>query len=209
MALVNGAPFLQLLLERLRAQGIHQVVLGTGYLAEQIESYFGTGEALDLSIRYSRENAPLGTGGAIKLAEHQLSDPCLILNGDSYVAWSIELMLELFVAKSADLVMVVQSVPEVDRYGSVSIEPDGRVTHFCEKGSHAGPGLINAGVYLLRKKIVRQLRAGEPVSFERGVLPRLLKGAVYGITANGPFIDIGVPEDLQRAQSLLARRTDL
>src|SRR5438046_10375191 len=89
MALIGGIPFLQLLIERLRCQGIDEVILGTGYMAEKIESYIGPGNKLAMHIRYSREYEPLGTGGALKLAEPLISDPVLVLNGDSYVKRSL------------------------------------------------------------------------------------------------------------------------
>src|SRR6266480_5560873 len=107
MALMSGTPFLQLLLDRLRSQGVDDVILGTGYMAEKIESYFGSGNKFDLRIRYSREHEPLGTGGALKLAEPLISDPVVVLNGDSYVEWSLNPVLELFRAKDADLVLVL------------------------------------------------------------------------------------------------------
>ncbi|MEO7167984.1 MAG: nucleotidyltransferase family protein [Spartobacteria bacterium] len=204
MALVAGVPFLQLLLERLRSQGVEEVVLGTGYMAEQIEEFFGNGDALGLRLHYSRERGPLGTGGALKLAEPLLSDPVVVLNGDSYVEWNLAAMRELFAQKSAAIVMILQAVPEVDRYGSVTIDSEGRVLEFVEKGSRTGAGLINAGVYLLRNEIVAALPAGEAVSLEREVFPKLLDGQVYGLVSEGLFIDIGIPADLQRAQTLLA-----
>src|SRR5262245_1976960 len=89
MALISGTPFLQLLLDRLRCQGVDNVILGTGYMAETIERYFGNGKQFALHIRYSREHEPLGTGGALKLAEPLISDPVLVLNGDSYVEWNL------------------------------------------------------------------------------------------------------------------------
>ena len=147
MALIAGTPFLQLLLDRLRSQGVGDVILGTGYMAEKIESYFGGGNKLAMHIRYSREHEPLGTGGALKLAEPLISDPVLVLNGDSYVEWSLVPMLELFTAKDADMVIVVEAVADATRYGSVALDQDGRVTQFLEKGIRAGPGLINAGVF--------------------------------------------------------------
>ncbi len=203
MALVAGVPFLQLLLQRLRSQGVEEVVLGTGYMAEQIEEFFGDGGALGLRIGYSREEAPLGTGGALKLAEPLLSDPVIVLNGDSYVEWSVAATRELFAKKAATIVMVLQAVPKVDRYGSVTIDGEGRVLEFVEKGSRTGSGLINAGVYLLQKQIVAALPSGEAVSLERDVFPKLLDGHVYGLVSEGLFIDIGIPADLQRAQTLL------
>src|SRR5947199_7973551 len=174
-------------------------------MAEKIESYFGSGNKLAMRIRYSREPEPLGTGGALKLAEPLISDPVLVLNGDSYVEWSLVPMLELFTSKDGHLVMVVQAVADVARYGSVLLDQERRVTQFVEKGAAAGPGLINAGVYLLRKQIVRDLPADTAMSLEREVFPRLDRG-VYGLISTGLFIDIGIPDDLNRAQTLLASR---
>jgi D-glycero-alpha-D-manno-heptose 1-phosphate guanylyltransferase len=206
MALISGTPFLRLLLDRLKSQGINDVILGTGYMAEKIESYFQSGDKFGMCIRYSREHEPLGTGGALKLAEPLISDPVLVLNGDSYVEWTLKPMLELFSAKDADLVLVLQAVADVTRYGSVAVNDDGQVTEFIEKGSRTGPGLINAGVYLLRKGIVRDLPAGTPISLEREVFPRLLERRIYGLISTGLFIDIGIPDDFKRAQTLLASR---
>jgi D-glycero-alpha-D-manno-heptose 1-phosphate guanylyltransferase len=207
MALISGTPFLQLLLKRLTSQGVNDVVLGTGYMAEKIERYFGDGKQFRLRIRDSREHEPLGTGGALKLAEPLISDPVLVLNGDSYVEWSLVPMLQLLSAKHADLVIVLQAVADVTRYGSVTLDQDDRITHFVEKGIAAGPGLINAGVYLLRKQIVRSLPASTAISLEKEVFPRLLDRQVYGLICTGPFIDIGIPDDLRRAQALLAPQT--
>ena len=203
MALVGGVPFLQRLLENIRAQGVAQVVLGTGYLADQIEEFFGAGEDLALRISYSREEKPLGTGGALKLAEPLLSDPLVVLNGDSYLEWNLVPARELFDRHEASLVIVLQAVSDVSRYGSVTVARDGRVTEFVEKGIRAGSGLINAGVYLLRKEIVSALPAGTAISLERDVFPGLLSGKVYGLISEGIFIDIGIPADLERAQTLL------
>ena len=206
MALISGTPFLQLLLDRLRSQGVGDVILGTGYMAEKIEGYFDCGNKSAMCIRYSREDEPLGTAGALKLAEPLISDPVLVLNGDSYVEWNVVPMLELFTAKDAVSVVVVQAVADVTRYGSVALDQDGRITQFFEKGLRGGPGLINAGVYLLRKQIVRDLPAGTAISLEREVFPRLLDRGVYGLISTGLFIDIGIPEDFKRAQALLASR---
>jgi len=206
MATVAGVPFLQLLLEDLKAQGIGEVILGTGYMADRVQAFFRCGEEFGLRLVYSREDEPLGTGGALKLAEPLLSDPVVVLNGDSYVEWSLAAIRALFAQKDASVVMILQAVADVARYGSVTIEPDGRVTEFVEKGTRGGTGLINAGVYLVRKEIVAALPAGEAVSLERDVFPRLLRGKVYGLVSKGLFIDIGVPADLARAQTVLCAK---
>ena len=203
MAPVGGVPFLQLLLEDLKAQGIGEVILGTGYMADQVQAFFRRGEEFGLRVCYSREDEPLGTGGALKLAEPLLSDPIVVLNGDSYVEWNLAATRDLFAQKDASVVMILQAVPDVARYGSVTIEPAGRVTEFVEKGTRAGAGLINAGVYLVRKEIVAALPGDKAVSLERDVFPGLLHGKVYGLVSKGLFIDVGVPADLERAQTVL------
>jgi NDP-sugar pyrophosphorylase family protein len=206
MAPVSGRPFLELLLERLARHGVKDVVLGTGYMAEQIEGHFGDGSKFGMRLRYSRENEPLGTGGALKLAEPFISDPVLVLNGDSYVEWELAPMLQLFTAKNAAAVMVVQEVSDVSRYGRVVLDHAGRVTNFVEKGASAGHGLINAGVYLIRRQVVQNLPSGINISLEREVFPRLLDCGVYGLPCTGLFIDIGIPDDFRRAQTILASR---
>src|SRR5712692_2707893 len=109
-------------------------------------------------------------------------------------------MLELLRAKEAAMVILLRSVGDLARYGRVALDRDGRVTQFVEKGACAGPGLINAGVYLVRKKIVRDLPANQAVSLERDVFPCLLDSRVYGLVCKGVFIDIGIPDDLRKAQ---------
>lgn len=203
MALIGEVPFLQLLLRKLKGEGINEVILGTGYRADQIEDFFGIGEKVGIRLRYSREEEPLGTGGALKLAEELLSDPVVVLNGDSYVEWKLAEMEDLFRQKDADIVMVLQEVPDVSRYGSVALDPEQRVAEFVEKGSRTGPGLINAGIYLLRKEIVRDLAPGTGVSLERDVFPKFLRRKFYGAISRGVFIDIGIPADLERAQTVL------
>jgi len=204
MALIGDVPFLQLLLKRLRAQGVAEVILGTGYRAEQIENFFGNAENLGLRLQYSREDEPLGTGGAVKLAQGVLSDPALVLNGDSYVEWELKALTDLFRERQADIVMVLQEVPDVARYGSVTLDSTGRVAEFVEKGSRQGAGLINAGIYLLRKQIVTGLPRGRAISLERDVFPKFLGKNFYGVVSRGIFIDIGVPADLERAQRVLS-----
>jgi NDP-sugar pyrophosphorylase family protein len=209
MALVAGVPFLQLLLEQVRSQGVDQVILGTGYMADQIEAFFGDGKELGLRISYSRETEPLGTGGALKLAEPLLSDPVLVLNGDSYVEANLAATAELFTKRNASVVIVLQTVPDVARYGSVTIDAENRVTEFVEKGTRTGAGLINAGIYLVRKEIISGLFPGKSISLEKDVFPELLRGRVYGIVSDGLFIDIGIPSDLERAQTVLSPHADI
>src|SRR6202142_1516315 len=87
LASIGEKSFLELLVRQLRSQGIRKLVMCTGYLADQIESRFGDGRMWDVSIEYSKEEIPLGTAGAVKLAQRYLQGipEFLVLNGDSFL----------------------------------------------------------------------------------------------------------------------------
>src|SRR5580693_6175425 len=87
LASLGKRSFLQLLVSQLRSQGIRRLVMCTGYLAEQIENKFGNGQSWEVTIEYSREEQPLGTAGAVKLAARYLQDDSefLVMNGDSFL----------------------------------------------------------------------------------------------------------------------------
>lgn len=204
MAKIGSRPFLEVQLLQLRSQGIRRVVLGTGYLSEQIEGYFQDGSSLGLAITYSRETAPLGTGGAIRLALGQLSDPVLILNGDSYCQCDLAGMVRRFEELEADFLMAVRVVEDAGRYGRVKVEGADHLAGFEEKNGDQQPGLINTGIYLCRREIIAGIPSGRAVSFERETIPAALNRHCHIFMTSGIFIDIGVPDDYQRAQTLLA-----
>jgi D-glycero-alpha-D-manno-heptose 1-phosphate guanylyltransferase len=204
MAKIGERPFLEIQLLQLRSQGVRRVVLGTGYLGEQIESYFGDGERVGLTVSYSRETEPLGTGGAIRLALDQLSSPALILNGDSYCQCDLAALAAFYEERGADFVMAVREIENASRYGRVRVEGADRLGGFEEKSGADLPGLINTGIYLCNRDIIAGIPAGRPVSFERETIPSALARPCHVFRTSGIFIDIGVPDDYQRAQTLLA-----
>src|ERR1700761_3357297 len=87
LASVGERPFLELLVSQLARQGVTQLVMCTGYLAEQIEVALGDGSDFGVSIEYSKEAVPLGTAGALKHAQRYLQHEAdfLVLNGDSFL----------------------------------------------------------------------------------------------------------------------------
>lgn len=199
LARINGRPFITYLLDYLAAAGLRRVVLCTGYLGEQVSAELGE-EYQGLSLGYSREEIPLGTGGALKLACPMFgSDPVLVMNGDSYCAADLDLFLRQHKAAGATASMLLTEVPEVDRYGSVLVDKLGRVERFEEKGGNTGPGLINAGTYLLSTEIVASIPRDSAVSLERDVFPQLIGKGLYGFPGSGRFIDIGIPADYEAA----------
>lgn len=203
MAPIKGKPFLEILIRGLKAKGVDDFVLATGHLSEQIEAYCENGACWDVKVRYSREPEPLGTGGAVKLAEPLLADRFLVLNGDTFVDFDPAALTAKMDSTGAPLVLTLRHVEDPERYGAVDVEANGKVRAFVEKGVRRG-NLINAGVYMVKKSALRLMDAGRAVSLEKEWMPRLIAEGIYGVETKGLFIDIGVPEDFLRAQDLLA-----
>jgi NDP-sugar pyrophosphorylase family protein len=202
MAPIRGKPFLEILIRFLKGKGVDDFVLATGHLHEQVEDYCGSGACWDVGIRYSREPAPLGTGGAVKLAEPLLGSEFLVLNGDTFVEFDAGALEAKQEATGAPLVLVLRHEENPERYGAVDIAEDGRVRAFVEKGVRKGKH-INAGVYRVRKEALALMEPGKAVSLEKDWMPELMARGIYGVVTGGLFIDIGVPEDYRRAQDLL------
>lgn len=203
LASVGNQPFLELLVRQLRRQGIRRLVMCSGYLADQIESKFGNGSAWDLTIKYSRELQPLGTAGAVRLAQGFLegAPDFLVMNGDSFLEMDFGRLIQFHREQNAIATMAVISAQDAGRYGAVRVESGGRVVGFTEKTGTSSPGLINAGVYVFGRAILEHIPEGQ-VSLEREVFPLVLDQGVYALEHHGMFIDIGTPEDYARAQEL-------
>ena len=200
---VGEKPFLEYVLAYLRKERVSRVILATGYLHQEIQTLFGA-ECQGLPLAYTIEKELLGTGGAMKLALSQAhTNTVLVLNGDTSFRVPISELVNFHDSHSADITIALAPAREASRYGRVMLE-DFRITRFAEKDKAAG-GYINAGVYVISKDDVQQkMREGE-FSFERDFLPANLTNLkVYGFPWDGYFIDIGIPEDYQKAQIELA-----
>jgi D-glycero-alpha-D-manno-heptose 1-phosphate guanylyltransferase len=206
MATVGDRPFLELLIRQLESQGIRNLVLCTGYLADQIEDEFGDGGDLGVVIEYSKEPQPLGTGGALKFAQKLLRETrdFVVMNGDSFVELDLGKLLRVHHTHGGVATMAVVAVENAGRYGTVHVDSNNRITEFMEKTGDDTPGLINAGVYIFSPAILEYIPDG-PVSLEKEVFPRLFDRGVYAAREQGVFIDIGTPADYAKAQQLVDR----
>ena len=203
LARVGKMPFLELLVLQLRSQGIRRIVMCTGHLASQIEQEFGDGKKWGVAIDYSQESQPLGTAGAVKLAERYLSQASdfLVMNGDSFLELDLRQFIQFHREHGGVVSLAVRKVPDAARYGTVHMDAKHRVVGFSEKTGSAVPGVINGGVYVFNRAVLNQVPQG-PASFEKDVFPRVLEQGVYALEQHGMFIDIGTPEDYARAQTM-------
>ena len=204
IAPIAGRPFLEYLLQKLRRHGISDIILSVGYQAEMIQAYFGDGSRWDLQLKYSLEDTPLGTAGAVKLAQRLLQgDTFLVLNGDSFFDLDLQDFVTQHHAHGAAASLALASIPNPQRYGTVEINQQGQILRFLEKDSATqtgGQGLISAGVYLFHRTVLDKIPPGKSVSLERETFPALIGERFYGIPYQAFFLDIGIPSDYQKLQ---------
>jgi hypothetical protein len=140
MAEIDGRPFLEYLLEQVRRAGFREAVLCVGYRQDAIREYFRGGEGHNIRLIYSAENEPMGTGGALKLAEPLLTgERWLVMNGDSFLDVPLEAMVRAHDGTGAIVTLAVVRVAEASRFGAVELGPEGEVTAFTEKAARTGP----------------------------------------------------------------------
>lgn len=201
LAPVAGRPFLAWMLDRLAAEGMRHVILATGFMANKVEQLVGRQWA-GMTVDYSCEEAPLGTGGAVRRATGLLEHSGVhIVNGDTYLRYSPHALETATRRVGATMGVVLTHVPDVGRYGAVEFGA-GRVSAFREKGRH-GPGHINAGCYFMTADALAALPERENFSLELDVLaPLAMQGGIAAFELADQFIDIGVPEDYLRAQAM-------
>ncbi len=205
LAPVGSRPFLEIQICSLLAAGVENIVLSLGHKADQVVDALASMEHQG-RVRHVVEPSLLGTGGAIAFALDALGlDEVLVANGDTYLEGDISAMLlPLDRARGELLRMAVVQVADRDRFGGVQLDERQRVCGFLEKG-HNGPGCINAGLYRLCRTTLPASSDG-PYSLETLVLPGLVeRGAVYALSIDGSFIDIGVPDDYFRFCALHGR----
>jgi len=205
MAEINCRPFLSHLLEQIAKVGIGRVIVSTGYMSEYIEEHIGLMHK-GLLVGYSREETPLGTGGALKLAAHMLKTKyCLVMNGDSYAEFDPVSLLTAHEKSSAKITLVIKAVVDSSRYGKVHIGEDNTIEAFTEKSGVTEGGLVNAGIYLINTTEIQGIPDGKPYSLEYDFFPSMIGKGINGCEISGRFIDIGTPKSYVQAEKFFAK----
>lgn len=199
MPMSDGRPFLDHLIESVARQGVERILLLAGHFGDQITLRYGERIVGGATVSVIVEPEPAGTAGALRIAAQALDETFYLMNGDSIVDINLR-SLDLAAAGALNA-MAVRAVDNASRYGSVTVNAANRVVRFEEKRLDLDdrPGLINAGVYLLRREVV-DLIDRTPMSIESDIFPLLAKnGAIVAVPTEGYFIDIGLPDTLERA----------
>jgi len=204
LAPIVNKPVMEHILDLLRRHGITEVVATLHYLADEIESYFGDGSAFGVSLRYVVEDTPLGTAGAVKLAESMLRDDSfLIISGDALTDMDLSAMLQHHRSTNADATIALQRVTNPLEYGVVVTDERARITRFLEKPSWGEifSDTINTGIYALEPSIFDYMEAGRSYDFSKDLFPRMLHEgkSLQGFITQDYWTDIGNLQQYQQA----------
>lgn len=203
MAKIKHRPFLSILIDFIASYGFRRFILCTGYKADIIERYYRQ-RYNNLIIEFSREEKPLGTGGAIKNAENYIkSSPFLVANGDSFCKINLKEFVDFHFKKSALISIAVTKTDICDDYGTINIDDSHRIIEFNEKVKGYENSLINAGFYLLQREAFSLMPKKNNFSIERDFFPKIIKKNLYAFETKEGLIDIGTPERYEKAKHLL------
>lgn len=209
MAPVAGKPFLWYLLKYLTRFEVSRVILSVGYLREVIFDWIEeVKDEFPFTFDYAIEEEPLGTGGGIKLAlSKSTKSDVVVLNGDTFFDVNLNGLIEAHRLYPSAVTLALKPMQDFDRYGRVIIDNvDKHIVEFKEK-EYCKEGLINGGIYVINK--LEPIFAGLPnkFSFETAVFePQCKLGKLFGVVQDGYFIDIGIPEDYEKANIIFKTR---
>lgn len=199
MAIINARPFLEFVLLYLKKSAIENIIISCGYMRPVIESYFGDGKSLGLTLSYTDEDFLRGTAGSVKLAEDLITeDTFLVVNGDTFHDVEIYDLIEFHLRYNSFVTMALKESPTPERYGAVEIMDNKQVSRFLERGNKDGANLVNTGIYVFNKQTLNFIQPNESISLETDIFPLLAKlGKLYGFVCDDHFLDIEIPSSYE------------
>ncbi len=193
LAPVGSGVMLDLIVRMMQEQGISSFIFATGHLSYEIEKHVTSYQ--DINVKISREEQPLGTGGALRQASRLVKDDnILAVNGDTFLNLDIDSFYKAHLKRKADVTICLTTAKTQDvRYGGVRLDDKQRVTNFGPSEASKFD-FINAGAYIIQRKIFANLLENAS-SLEFDYIPRWIKNKkIYGFVTDEKLFDIGTPE---------------
>jgi mannose-1-phosphate guanylyltransferase / phosphomannomutase len=203
MVPIVGKPCMEHIVELLKVHGFEEIVVTLAFMPQAIRSYFGTGEAHGVSIKYSVEESPAGTAGSVKLAEDELDEPFLVISGDALCDIDLGAVVRSHAQSDADVTLALKSVDNPLEFGIVVTDEDGRIERFLEKPSWSQvfTDTINTGIYVVDPSVLRFVPDDRPYDFAKNLFPLLLEMGrpLRGCVVEGYWQDIGNLDQYRQA----------
>ncbi len=204
LAPIANRPVMHHIIELLRSHGITDIVATLHYLADEIETYFGDGSAMGVKMHYVVEDTPLGTAGAVKMAESFLrSGTFIIISGDAMTDLDVTSVIEAHRKAKNDATIALWRVSNPLEFGVVITDDDGQITRFMEKPSwgEVFSDTINTGIYVLEPEILDYMEAGKNYDFSKDIFPLMLRDGkrLGGHVISDYWADVGNLQQYQQA----------
>ena len=203
MVPIVGKPCMEHIVELLKVHGFEDVIATLAFMPQAIRSYFGSGEAHGISLRYSVEESPAGTAGSVKLAEDALRERFLVISGDALCDLDLSDLVRFHEEKDAAVTIALKSVDNPLEFGIVVTDEDGRIERFLEKPSWSQvfTDTINTGIYVIEPDVLGHIPTDRPYDFSKELFPLLLEMGrpLYGYVAQSYWQDIGNLDQYRQA----------
>lgn len=204
MIKIGKAPLLLHQINLLKKYGIKEIAILTCYLPEVIKNYFRDGKKFGVKITYFNEENPLGTAGGIKEIEEKLDKNFLVLYGDVMVNMNLKRLMDFHKKKDAFSTLVLHPNNHPQDSDLVEINEDQRIIFFHPKPHPENEyfrNLVNAGLYVFSKKIVKYINKGEKADFGKDIFPKVVKKEkIFGYNTAEYLKDMGTPDRLAQVK---------
>lgn len=202
---IDNMPILEIILRQLKKHKFTKIVITIGHLGEIIKAYFGDGKKLGLKIRYSLEEKPLGTVGALSLVNN-LDDNFLVMNGDILSNINFSDLYD-FHKKNKKKVTIVACKKSIKLSLGVLECKGGKLIDYIEKPEYKFN--VSTGVYILNKNIIPLIPFNKYYDFPRLIKDIIPEEDINVYQFNGYWFDIGTPEDYNQAQDSFIELRDI
>jgi len=201
MVPINGKPFLHHLINYLRSFSLNNILLLVGYKAEIIENYFKDGAKMDCSVKYSREEKLLGTGGALKKAEDLIEDEFLLINGDTYLPVDYSDLIANFHRNQTLSTITVYH--DEDHRNNIDVDEFKLVTIY-DKKNPKGLRFVDAGAIAFKKQALSFIPENRQCSLEEEIFSKFIQmGEMKAFITQNKFYDMGSIEGLKSIEGIL------
>jgi mannose-1-phosphate guanylyltransferase len=202
---IGGVPLLKLLIDKLFNLGVHEIIINTHFLNEQIED-FVSNEGYGKKVQLVFEPELLGTAGTLKknLLELAESD-FFVLHADNFFEDSLETMLEQHKTSGPDVLMSMGTIVVKDpkNFGTLKVNSQGIVTEYLEKDPQSPHLMANTAIYIMKTVMAEKVRSlmETESDISRDLIPKLVNN-IQAIPLRGYFLDIGTPENYTEANKI-------
>ncbi len=195
---IGDKPILEIIIRQLSSQGLKDIIVTVGHLAELIMNFFGDGSQLGVSIKYSREDQPLGTAGGLGLIKEELKETFLMINGDTLTTLNFSDLINYHKRNGATATIALKKREVYIDFGITELDNSGSLKGYIEKPTiyHT----VSMGVYVCEPRVLEYIKVVKRLDFPDLVKTLISKGEVIkGFIFDGYWLDIGRADDYVKA----------